>query len=238
MAFAGWNPGIGSTGSPARCSVSPMWAYYIGLSRQNHAWIMLITFWRFLHVTSDVTDLAWPKACCRDLFWMHDAQFSHLIFLTSIAWSNSIACGEGLSTHNQAIETGLHAFPKDTFLNIDQWNYSSVTVVSKTMIYTLPIWCIVTTYKESNKNALRGAVILPLGGGIRATMALRTSSTPCPVFADTWRTSAGSIPNVDCICVIIRSGCAAGKSIYIVRKWEEECPRWYQGCERPCSGVE
>jgi hypothetical protein len=32
---------------------------------------------------------------------------------------------------------------------------------------------------------------------MRSTIALRTASTPWPVFADIWRISLGSMPKVD-----------------------------------------
>ncbi len=66
-------------------------------------------------------------------------------------------------------------------------------------------------HDESNKKAFNGASTSPDGGGIRSTIARRTSSTPFPLLAEILITSLGSIPNVDCICAATTSGCAAGK---------------------------
>jgi hypothetical protein len=45
-------------------------------------------------------------------------------------------------------------------------------------------------------------------------IALRTSGTPNPDFADTCRISAGSIPNMDTSWLVTRDVSEAGKSIY------------------------
>lgn len=54
-------------------------------------------------------------------------------------------------------------------------------------------------YDESNKNAFKGSSMLPDGGGILSIMACTTASMPFPVLAETFSTSFGLMPNVDCI---------------------------------------
>ena len=68
-------------------------------------------------------------------------------------------------------------------------------------------------YDESNRKAFIGEPGLALGGGIRCKIACNTPSTPFPLFAEIWRTSFGSIPNVARICEATMSGWAAGRSI-------------------------
>lgn len=63
-----------------------------------------------------------------------------------------------------------------------------------------------TTHRESKRNAFRGALVEPVGGGMRFTIASKIDSTPFPVLAEMWIISEGSMPKVDCIWAAIRSG--------------------------------
>src|SRR2546430_8970481 len=77
---------------------------------------------------------------------------------------------------------------------------------------------------ESKISACSGFSVLPSGGGTRATMASRTSSTPSRLFALISKASSAGIASTVSICSFAKSGCAAGKSILlitgrIVRLW-------------------
>src|SRR5216684_2352655 len=63
---------------------------------------------------------------------------------------------------------------------------------------------------ESKISACSGFSALPLGGGTRATMASRTSSTPRPLFALISRASSAGMASTVSICSFANSGCFAG----------------------------
>lgn len=122
-----------------------------------------------------------------------------------VGWSNAI----GQLVKNQI---PLRRTPSWTLINEITPRYLSYLFVNAISKRARPLGDL--SYKESKRKALSGASILAVGGGIRWIIASRTAATPSPVFAEIDRISEGSMPNVACICAAIRSGWAAGRSIY------------------------
>src|SRR5437879_12775536 len=70
--------------------------------------------------------------------------------------------------------------------------------------------------QESKIRACNGSVALPFGGGTRATIASRTSSTPSPLFALIGSASSAGIASTLSICSFTLSGSDAGKFILLI----------------------
>lgn len=138
-----------------------------------------------------------------------------------LVWHDAILSPGWALGQEHEKERDHHTFSKNAALNADKGYYTPIFIVpssthqvsiskSKKCRSRPRRW----TDDESKRKAFIGSSALATGGGILCTIASKTASTPFPVFAEIWIISDGSIPNVAWIWAAIRSGCAAGKSIY------------------------
>lgn len=93
-------------------------------------------------------------------------------------------------------------------LDIDQGYYSAVTIVPIEPIlqHESSFRNEICTHDESKSKALNGARMSSIGAGIRSMIARRMALTPCPVLADTFIISAGSMLKVASIWAATCSG--------------------------------
>jgi hypothetical protein len=86
---------------------------------------------------------------------------------------------------------------------------SKTPSITRTNATTPRYW----SYDESKINARAGASGLPVGEGIRSTIASRSSGTPSPVFAEMRSTCSAVSPISSATSAAAPSGSACGRSI-------------------------